>query len=119
MQLPGTMTAPRMRLAYGEEVLHAQPALRRKGLFGNRYGELYVTNQRVAFVKAVMRSGIASGEIDPIGAKPMLVFDRGAISGCEKIAVRRHKALVITRGDTTERFIMAERAIDAVLPLLA
>ena len=50
MKIPANLTTPRIKLGYGEEVVHSFGTLRRKGIFGNRYGELHVTNQRVAFV---------------------------------------------------------------------
>ena len=115
MQMPFNMTAPRMKLSDGEQVLQTHPGLRRKGIFGNRYGELYVTNQRVAFVKAIMKAGIISAAANKLGAKPMLEFERSAITGAEKVQLKKQTALVITSGDKSEKIIMAPEAIDGVL----
>lgn len=115
MQLPFNMTAPRMKLDDGEQVLQSHPGLRRKGIFGNRYGELHVTDRRVAFVKAIMKSGIISAAANKLGAKPMLAFDRSAISSAEKVQLKKQTALVISSGGQSEKFIMAPEAIDSVL----
>lgn len=115
MQLPANMTAPRMKLVDGEEVLQVHPGLRRKGIFGNRYGELYVTNRRVAFVKAIMKAGIISAAANKLGAKPMLEFDLAAITSAEKVPVKKQTALVIAKGGETEKFMMAPEAIDGVI----
>jgi hypothetical protein len=114
MQIPFNMAAPRMKLADGEQVIQSHPGLRRKGIFGNRYGELHVTNQRVAFVKAVMK-GIVAAAASKLGVKPMLEFERSAITSAEKVPVKKQFALVITAGAQSEKIIMAPEAIDGIL----
>lgn len=114
MQMPFNMIAPRMKLADGEEVLQSHPGLRRKGIFGNRYGELHVTNQRVAFVKAIMK-GIVGAAVNKLGVKPMLEFPRGSITGAEKVQLKKQTALVITAGGQSEKIVMAPEAIDGIL----
>jgi hypothetical protein len=118
MQVPFNMTTPRMKLADGEEVIQVQQGLRRKGIFGNRFGELYVTNQRVAFVKAIMKSGIISAAANKLGAKPMVAFERGAITGVEKVQLKKQTALVVTAGGQSEKFVMAPEAIDGLMAVI-
>jgi hypothetical protein len=115
MQLPATLSAPDLKLDDGETVLLVQPVLRRKGIFGNRYGHLYVTTHRLAFVKAVMSrvaSAIASG-------KPMIAFPRATIVSSTKRPVRKQCALAIHDSDgRSETFMSDEPAIDKVLASL-
>lgn len=114
MKIPANLTTPRIKLGYGEEVVHAFGTLRRKGIFGNRYGELYVTNQRVAFVKAVM-DGLAASAISKFGVKPSIVFDRSAIKSMDKVPHKKQIAIVIADGQKTERFLVDEADADAAL----
>lgn len=114
MKVPGNMTTPNLKLGYGEEIVQSFGTLRRKGLFGNRYGELHVTNQRVAFVNAVMR-GLAAAAISRWGVKPSIAFDRGAIRSIDKVSVKKQFAIVISDGQKTERFLVDEAAADAAL----
>lgn len=116
MKIPVNLTTPTIRLGYGEEIVQTFGTLRRKGIFGNRYGELHVTNQRIAFVKAVM-SGIAAAS--PFGTKPTIVFERGAIRKIEKVPARKQVALLITDARKTERFVVDEAEADAAIALFA
>ncbi len=114
MKIPANLTTPRIKLGYGEEVVHAFGTLRRKGIFGNRYGELYVTNQRVAFVKAVM-DGLAASAISKFGVKPSIVFERSSIKSMDKVPHKKQIAIVIADGKRTERFLVDEADADAAL----
>ena len=116
MKIPTNLTTPRIKLGYGEEVVHSFGTLRRKGIFGNRYGELHVTNQRVAFVKAVM-DGLATTAISKFGVKPTIVFDRGSIKSIDKVAHKKQVAIVIADGKKTERFLVDADEADAALAL--
>jgi hypothetical protein len=116
VQIPINLTTPRIKLGYGEEIVHTFGTLRRKGLFGNRYGELHVTNQRIAFVHAVMQ-GIAAAAISPFGVKPTIVFERRTIQ-INKVALRRQFAIQITDGRKTERFLVEEAEADTAMALL-
>jgi hypothetical protein len=118
VKIPFNMTTPNIKLGYGEEIVQTFGTLRRKGIFGNRYGELHVTNQRVAFVKAVMQ-GIAASAISQFGVKPAIVFERGKIQSVDKVPVRKQVALVISDGNRTERFVVDESEADTALALLA
>jgi len=118
MQLPANMSTPRMKLGYGEEIVHSFAVLRRRGLFGNRYGELHVTNQRVAFVKALMQ-GLAVETVSRFGVKPSIVFDRSAIQKLDKISLRKQFAIEIGDGRKTERFLVDEGEADVAMALLA
>jgi len=114
MKIPTNLSAPRIKLGYGEEVVQTFGTLRRKGIFGNRYGELHVTNQRVAFVKAVM-GGLAATAISKFGVKPTIVFDRHAIKSIEKVPHNKQVAIVIADGKKTERFLVDAADADAAL----
>lgn len=114
MKIPANLTTPRIKLGYGEEVVHAFGTLRRKGIFGNRYGELYVTNQRVAFVRAVM-DGIAASAISKFGVKPTIVFERSTITSMEKVAHKKQVAIVIADGKKTEKFLVDASEADGVI----
>ena len=118
MKVPFNMTTPKMKLHDGEQVLHVQEGMRKKGIFGNRFGELYITTHRVAFVKAIMKAGLLGAAIKAMGAKPILEFDRTKLRA-EKVAHKKMVALVITAGEISERFLVEPHAIDAVLALLA
>src|SRR5687768_17297929 len=113
MKVPFNMTTPRMKLAEGEEVIHKEEGVRKKGIFGNRYGEIYVTNQRVAFVKAIMKAGLISMAANKLGAKPILQFDRKAITtSIEK--KKKLEILVVSDGTTSERFLLEPQALAQV-----
>ncbi len=118
MKIPANLTTPRIKLGYGEEVVHSFGTLRRKGIFGNRYGQLHVTNQRVAFVKAVM-DGIAATAINKFGVKPSIVFDRSMIKSIDKVAHKKQVAIVIADGKRTEKFLVDADEADAALALFA
>jgi hypothetical protein len=118
VKLPFNMTTPNIKLGYGEEIVQTFGTLRRKGIFGNRYGELHVTNQRVAFVRAVMQ-GLAATAISQFGVKPAIVFERGKIQSINKVPVRKQVALEISDGNRTERFVVDESEADTALALLA
>jgi hypothetical protein len=118
VKIPTNLTAPQIRLGYGEEIVQSFGTLRRKGIFGNRYGELHVTNQRVAFVKAVM-SGIAATAVSQFGVKPEITFDRSAIRKIEKLPARKQVALAISDARRTERFLVDEAEADAAIALVA
>ena len=118
VKLPFNMTTPNIKLVYGEEIVQTFGTLRRKGIFGNRYGELHVTNQRVAFVRAVMQ-GLAATAISQFGVKPAIIFERGKILSINKVPVRKQVALEISDGKRTERFVVDEVEADTALALLA
>jgi|GEM_PF-2816902 len=115
MQVPGNMTTPRMKLDDGEEILETQQGLRKKGLFGNRFGELHVTNRRVAFVKAIMKSGVISAAANAKGAKPMVAFPLTAIQSVERVPAKKLVHLVIGDGSRTEKFTIDPEAVDGVI----
>jgi hypothetical protein len=117
MKIPPTMSAPRLKLDDDEGILHSVEGLRKKGLFGNRYGALYVTGTRVAFVKAVMAGGIAK-LVGAGGAKPMISFDRRAITKVERSQVKKMTLLTIGDGQRSEVFWLAPEAIDQVVAAL-
>lgn len=118
MQLPFNMMAPRMKLEDGELVEATFPGLRRKGIFGNRYGELVITNQRVAFVKAIMKSGVISAAANKLGAKPMLAFPRVQVQA-ERVQLKKLVGVQLTSGATVEKILIAEESVPAVLAALA
>jgi hypothetical protein len=103
MKIPANLTTPRIKLGYGEEVVHSFGTLRRKGIFGNRYGQLHVTNQRVAFVKAVM-DGLAASAISKI-------------KSIDKVAHKKQVAIVIADGKRTEKFLVDADEADAAIAL--
>lgn len=115
MQVPGNMTTPRIKLNDGEEVIQTLSGMRKKGIFGNRYGALYLTNQRLAFVKAIMKSGIISAAVNAKGAKPMLAFERSALGSVEKQQHKKQVLLVVNSGGKSERFWLDEAEIDSLL----
>lgn len=118
MKIPFNMSTPNLKVGYGEQVVHTFGTMRRKGIFGNRYGELHVTNQRVAFVKAVMAGGLAGAAISQFGAKPSIAFDLSAIKSIAKFPIRKQFALEISDGKKTERFLVDESEADAAVALL-
>jgi hypothetical protein len=115
MQLPANMSAPTLALDAGETVLLQEPVLRRKGIFGNRYGELVVTNRRMAFMKATM--GIVGALANKVARKPMLAFDRASLI-VEKLPVTKQIAIVVTGGGASERFLTDEGGADRVMTAL-
>ncbi len=117
VQIPLNMITPRIKLGYGEEIVTSFGTLRRKGLFGNRYGELHVTNQRIAFVKAVL-DGVVAATLSPFGVKPAIVFERHTIRSIDKVALRKQFAIEISDGRKTERFLVEEAEADAAMALL-
>lgn len=117
MEIPATMSAPRAKLDEGESILHTVEGLRKKGIFGNRFGALHVTERRVVFIKAVM-NGLGTAIMNAKGAKPMLAFSRDGIQRAEKVAVKKQHALELSDGKTTERFLIKEADIDNVLKVL-
>jgi len=108
MQLPANLSAAKLRLEDGETVLAVQPVLRRKGIFGNRYGELYVTDRRIAFMKAGM------GALGKLGGKPMLSFERSS-SSSEKQPHKAQWMVVVTSGSQSERFLTDEPAATSLV----
>ncbi|MDX2089926.1 MAG: hypothetical protein SFX73_18870 [Kofleriaceae bacterium] len=114
MQLPFNMMTPRMKLEDGEVVEASYPGLRRKGIFGNRYGELVITNQRVAFVKAIMKSGVISAAANKLGAKPMLAFPRAQLQA-ERVQLKKLVGVQLTSGGAVEKIVIADEAVAAVL----
>lgn len=117
MKVPFNMTTPRLRLHDGETVLLVQEGLRKKGIFGNRFGELYVTDRRVAFVKAIMKAGLVSGVAHAVGARPIVDLPREGLAA-EKVQHKRLLALVLTHGQQSERFVVEPQAVDALLAAL-
>jgi hypothetical protein len=115
MQMPANMSAPALALDGGETVLVQEPVLRRKGIFGNRYGELVVTNRRVVFMKATM--GVVGALANKVARKPMLTFDRATLS-VDKLPVKKHIAVVVTSGGSSERFLTDESGADRVIAAL-
>lgn len=118
MQVPANMTTPNLKLGYGEEIVQTFGTLRRKGLFGNLYGELHVTNQRVVFVKALM-SGLAATAVSKFGVKPTVSFDRSTIQAVDKVAAKKRVALVIRDGQKAERFLIEDAEADALVAMFA
>ena len=118
MKVPFNMTTPKLRLLDGEQVIHVQEGLRKKGIFGSRFGELYITDRRVAFVKAIMKAGLVGAALESLGAKPIVELGRHDLRA-EKVAHKKLFALVVTSGERSERFVIEPDAIDPVLALLA
>lgn len=115
MDIPYNMTAPRPKLDEGETLVASVPGLRKKGIFGNRYGELHLTDRRLVFVKAVMK-GVGS-VLTAGGAKPMLAFDRASLTAA-KVPKKKLFALEVTSGGATETFLIAEKSLDDLLAML-
>lgn len=114
MQVPGNMTTPRLRLGEGEAVLAQAEGMRKKGLFGNRFGALVVTNERVAFVKAIMKSGLVSAAANAAGARPMLSFSHDDLRSAVREPWKKQVALIVAG----ERFIIEDAGIDQLLAAL-
>ena len=91
-----------LRLRDSEQVVTVHGA-HRKRLFGSRFGELYITNQRVAWLA---------------GATPTVEFDRATVRA-EKVPHKRTFILVLTAGRIVERFELETQHIDAIVALLA
>ena len=104
--------------ADGESSQHSADCLRKKGIFGNRYGALHVTERNVHFVKAIMNTAIVAQVMNARGAKPMITFERGRIQRAEKVAMKKLHGLEISDGTTTERFWLDEKEIENVLRVL-
>ncbi len=119
MNIPGNMTTPKLRLEDGEEILLSVSGMRKKGLFGNRYGELHVTNQRVAFVKAIMKAGVISAAANKLGAKPMLAFARAEVTEAAKTNIKKMHVLQLSAGGTSENFWFDEAEVDELVVHLA
>lgn len=116
MEIPFNMTSPRLKLQDGEEVIHQLDGMRKKGILGNRYGTLYLTNQRLAFVKAIMKSGVISAAVNAKGAKPMISYEVGELAG--KLAtdsVKMGPVLVVNLGKKPERFVLDQEGIDQII----
>lgn len=120
MQMPANMKAPKMKLADGEEIVSTTSCLRKKGIFGNRFGDLHVTNQRVAFVKAIPKGAI-NAAIGLKGAKPMLAWTFDEISAATKEKPKKMPFLLIDSGQPKpERFMIAdEAAVDGLIELIS
>ena len=118
MDVPATMTTPKMKLNEGETILLTQSGLRKSGWFGNRFGQLHITNQRVAFVKSIMRAGLISAAADKLGAKPMLSIPRDAVLSAHKAPFKKQMALVVSVAGKEEKFLIDEVGIDAAVEML-
>jgi hypothetical protein len=115
MQIPARLATPQIKLGYGEQVLRSLTS-RRKKVFASRYGELHLTNQRIAFVAAVA----STDGVSPWGVKPSIVFDRSAIRSVDKVAMKRGVAIEIRDHRKTERFVVEDEAeVDTVIALLS
>lgn len=119
MQVPYNMTTPPMKLDADEEIFAKVEAFRKKGIFGNRYGELYLTNKRVAFVKAIMKTGLISAVISAKGAKPMLEFARASGTNVTKGAWKKFATIEVTDGTKSERFALTDELADVVMRKLS
>ena len=118
IQLPTRLRSPKIKLGYAERIVHTFGSRRKKGLFGNRYGELHITNQRVAFVRALTHAHATSRQISPYGVKPMLAFDNSSITAIEIGTPTRRGVIVqieIHDGRRIERFVIDERDADTVV----
>jgi hypothetical protein len=118
MNVPPNMTTPRMKLQEGEEIELKLGGMRLKWVILNRYGELVITNKRVGFVKAIMKSGIISGIANKMGATPMVCFDRTENLKASKLEEKKKLELVLTDGAKTERFWVTEEDMDKVVAAL-
>ncbi len=108
------MVTPPLKLDAGEEVVIAVQALRRKGIFGNRFGELVITNRRVAFMKAIMNAGVISALASKV-AKPMLEAPRAEVTGATRVALKKQVAVEVTLAGKPERFVIDEAWVDRVI----
>lgn len=116
MQVPPMMMTPRMKLHEGEEVLHKTDAFRRKGALGNLHGQIYVTNERVAFVKAIMKSGLISWAADKMGFKPKVEFPLAALARVETQDHKEGPRLLLADGSREETFVVGE--LDDLIALI-
>lgn len=114
LQIPGNMTAPRPKLLDGEEILYSAQGMRKKGWFGNLFGELHLTNQRLIFVKAIMKSGLISATVNKVGAKPKVAIDRTSLQ-LGKEPWKKMVALTASDSAQAERFILEEAQVDGML----
>jgi len=119
MQIPGNMVAPRMKLDEGEEVVGSYEGMRKKGIFGNRFGALVVTNKRAGFVKAIMKSGLISAAANKIGVKPMLSWNLDQIEKAERAKFGKLDGVEITADGKTEKLAIDPAQIDALIAALA
>ena len=110
------MVTPPLKLEAGEEVVIAVQALRRKGIFGNRFGELVITNRRVAFMSAIMKAGVI-GALASKMAKPMFQFPREAVTGAARVQLKKQVAAELTMAGRTERFVIDEAWVDRVIAI--
>ena len=99
--LPFNMTTPRMKLADGEELQSSFPGLRRKGIFGNRFGELVITNQRVSFVKAIMKSGLSARRPTSSAPGRCSKFPRTEVTA-EQVQLKKQVAVQLSSGARSE-----------------
>lgn len=116
MQIPFNMTVPRLKLNEGEQLVVQFPLMRKKGIFGNRFGELVFTNQRVVFVKAIMK-GVVAMAVNAKGANPMLTFERSGLRA-DKLAAKKTHLLQLTSGVQIEKFMASDEQIAGVLTQL-
>ena len=77
-----------------------------------------MTNKRVGFVKAIMKSGIISGIAKKLGAKPVFSFELSAIKSIERDTSRKIPRLVISDGARTEEFWVVEAGMDKLIAAL-
>lgn len=135
MKIPFNMTVNTLRLNDGEEVVGTAQALHKKGIFGDRHGELYVTNQRIAFVKATTKQYFWVGwSMGAVLWEPGLPFKRGdqvVEPSCTverrgatatKAARRRKTLLTFINGKASERFMVSPEslaALEAAMPIAA
>lgn len=135
MKIPFNMIAPTLKLQEGETALGEAEMLRKKGIFGNRHGELWVTSHRVAFVKAVPRAGmmiggIAGALIDSAArsgqrsgkqVEPMAAWPRAQVTAT-KAPHKKVTLLTISDGTLTEKFMVGPEqlaAFEALVPTQA
>ncbi len=118
MQIPGNMVAPKMKLDDGEEVVGTYEGLRKKGIFGNRFGALVITNKRAGFVKAIMKSGVISAAANKIGVKPMLSWGFDEIEKAERAQFGKLEGVEITAGGKTEKLAVDPGQIDDLIAAL-
>jgi hypothetical protein len=118
VQLPLSLVTPPLRLTEGEELLRAEGGLRHHdgaGASGNRYGELWVTTRRVAFIEAVLRDSPPGVLAE---ARPLFWFERATLRGAAKVRHRRHVVLELSGHGRTEHVALDEAAIDGLIALL-
>lgn len=109
------MAIPPLKLSDSEQGRLEVLCLRRKGIFGNRYGSLVITNQRIAFVKAVMQG--VGAMLTRNGVNAMLTFDPAKTTGTHEQKGKRH-ILVLSHDGVSERFVMLPEEVDKVLAQL-